>query len=189
NVYFSLNIDELKELEFNDLKDKILSDIKSVYEEKFSKLQNEQRNEIERIIYLQVLDGAWRDHLYQMDILKAGISLRSYNQKDPLVEYKKEAYNLFMELVRRIKHDTVETLSAIQFKTEQEQKEQVAFEKLARQLEDEQNKNLRFNHQENSEVVINKKANRNDPCPCGSGLKYKNCCGKSGPKKGLIANS
>jgi len=188
NLYLELNIEDLKELEFNDLKQKVIEISKNSYEEKFKNISAEQRNEIERIIYLQVLDGAWRDHLYQMDVLKAGISLRSYNQKDPLVEYKKESYNLFMELVKRIKHDTIETLSAIRFKSEAEQQEQARFEKLARQLESEQNRNLKYNNQESNEIVINKKANRNDPCPCGSGLKYKNCCGKSGPKKGLVAN-
>ncbi len=60
-----------------------------------SKLDSKQLHHIERILYLQVLDNAWREHLYQMDILKTGIGLRGYNQKDPLVEYKKESYNLF----------------------------------------------------------------------------------------------
>ena len=63
-----------------------------------SVVDDEQRHEIERILYLQVMDKSWRDHLYQMDILKTGIGLRGYNQKDPLTEYKKESYNLLWNL-------------------------------------------------------------------------------------------
>lgn len=76
--------------------------MKNSYNEKMSRLGIKELRNIERILYLQVLDNAWREHLYQMDILKTGIGLRGYNQKDPLVEYKKESYNLFLELVNRI---------------------------------------------------------------------------------------
>ena len=71
-----------------------------------------------------MLDNAWREHLYQMDILKTGIGLRGYNQKDPLVEYKKESYNLFMELVGRLKTESVKTLQIVRFKSREEQEEQ-----------------------------------------------------------------
>ena len=89
-----------------------------------SVLNEEQRKDIEKILYLQVLDNAWREHLYQMDILKTGIGLRGYNQKDPLVEYKKESYNLFMELVGRLKTESVKTLQIVRFKSREEQEEQ-----------------------------------------------------------------
>ena len=104
---------ELKGLEYNELIDKLVEIFSARYNEKMSVLNEEQRRDIEKILYLQVLDNAWREHLYQMDILKTGISLRGYNQKDPLVEYKKESYNLFMELVNRLKTESVKTLQVV----------------------------------------------------------------------------
>lgn len=85
------------------------------------RLEIKELRNIERILYLQVLDNAWREHLYQMDILKTGIGLRGYNQKDPLVEYKKESYNLFLELVNRIKFDSIKLLFSVQFNQEEAQ--------------------------------------------------------------------
>ena len=85
------------------------------------------RNELEKIIYLQVVDNAWREHLYSIDHLKTGISLRGYNQKDPLVEYKKESYNLFLELVENIKIEAYRTLQIIQFNTQDVQQEEKRF--------------------------------------------------------------
>ena len=79
---------------------------------------DKQRGEIERILYLQILDKAWREHLYSMDTLKTGIGLRGYNQKDPLTEYKKESYNLFMELVNQIKFESIKTLHLVQLRDE-----------------------------------------------------------------------
>jgi preprotein translocase subunit SecA len=141
---------------------------------------------IEREIYLKTLDRSWRDHLYQMDSMKTGIRLRAYNQKDPLVEYKKESFNLFTELVEVIKYETIKTLQIIQFTMKDPEEEAAA---LARQKEIEQKQlemSMQFNHQDDAPLV-DKKVARNDPCPCGSGLKYKNCCGQSGPKKGAFA--
>ncbi|MDE6958946.1 MAG: preprotein translocase subunit SecA, partial [Helicobacter apodemus] len=77
------------------------------YEEKMSSLNEKTRNEIEKLIYLQTLDNLWREHLYTMDNLKTGIGLRGYNQKDPLVEYKKESFNLFLDLIKQIKYTSI----------------------------------------------------------------------------------
>ncbi|MDU9773311.1 preprotein translocase subunit SecA, partial [Helicobacter pylori] len=93
--------------------------LKSDYENKMKVLDSEQRSRIERIVYLQILDNAWREHLYTMDNLKTGINLRGYNQKDPLVEYKKESYNLFLEFIEDIKMEAIKTFSKIQFENEQ----------------------------------------------------------------------
>jgi len=124
-----------------------------------------------------------------MDTMKTGIRLRAYNQKDPLVEYKKESFNLFSELINEIKFNTIKTLQIIQFRMDDPEEEA---KKLAKKLEIEQKQNeanLKFNHSDNSEEVMEKKIARNDPCPCGSGKKYKQCCGKSGPKKGVFAGN
>ena len=171
---------------FDAIQHTLLSTLKTQYDEKMAVVDDKLRSEIEREIYLKTLDTAWREHLYQMDSMKTGIRLRAYNQKDPLVEYKKESYNLFSELVETIKYDTIKTLHVIRFKVDNVEEEAEAF---ARQLELEKKQEafrMSLNHQEHD--ADEKKIARNDDCPCGSGLKYKNCCGKSGPKKGVFAS-
>ena len=149
-----------------------------------SKLEESQRAQIERIIYLQVLDSSWREHLYTMDNLKTGIGLRGYNQKDPLVEYKKESYNLFLEFVENLKFETTKMLQIIQLRD----KEEEVANKMIKNLQDELEENLQdLNTNMDSTPVRKNKIARNDPCPCGSGKKYKVCHGKSGPKSGLLA--
>ncbi len=149
---------------------------------------DEQKTEIERILYLQVLDSSWREHLYQMDVLKTGIGLRGYNQKDPLTEYKKESYNLFMEMFEGVKLEAIKTLQTVRFRNQEERAEEEAMAKLRSQLEFESQNQTVMRHKEahaNSESE--RKISRNDLCPCGSGKKYKYCHGKSGPKKGILA--
>lgn len=167
NSLIDIDPNELKGLDFNELKGFIVDKLAADYELKMSQIDIEQRKGIEKLLYLQILDAAWREHLYQMDILKTGIGLRGYNQKDPLTEYKKESYNLFMELVNRLKTESVRTLQIVKFKSE------------------EPDNNL--NKTTNEPVKIDKKPSRNSPCPCGSGAKFKECCGKSGPKIGVFA--
>ncbi|MBR2917782.1 MAG: preprotein translocase subunit SecA [Campylobacter sp.] len=167
NSLIDIDPNELKGLDFNELKGFIVDKLAADYELKMSQIDIEQRKGIEKLLYLQILDAAWREHLYQMDILKTGIGLRGYNQKDPLTEYKKESYNLFMELVNRLKTESVRTLQIVKFKSE------------------EPDNNL--NKTVNEPVKIDKKPSRNSPCPCGSGAKFKECCGKSGPKIGVFA--
>lgn len=177
---------ELKGLEYNELVEKIAQILEVRYNEKMSVLNEEQRKDIEKILYLQVLDNAWREHLYQMDILKTGIGLRGYNQKDPLVEYKKESYNLFMELVGRLKTESVKTLQVVRFKSREEQEEQARM--MLEASQNAENEPLNYNNQgEEENFTPEKKIPRNAPCPCGSGKKYKDCHGKSGPKKGIFA--
>ena len=177
---------ELKGLEYNELVEKIAQILEVRYNEKMSVLNEEQRKDIEKILYLQVLDNAWREHLYQMDILKTGIGLRGYNQKDPLVEYKKESYNLFMELVGRLKTESVKMLQIVRFKSREEQEEQARM--MLEASQNAENEPLNYNNQgEEENFTPEKKIPRNAPCPCGSGKKYKDCHGKSGPKKGIFA--
>lgn len=157
-----LTPNELNGLDFDEISKKIEQILSNNYEEKMSQLSPQSRQNIEKMLYLQILDRAWREHLYQMDTLKAGIGLRGYNQRDPLTEYKKESFNLFMELVRTLKITSAKTLSLVRF-----------------ELSDE---SANESGQSTRENKINKKPSRNDPCPCKSGKKYKDCCGKSGPK-------
>ncbi|AXP08539.1 preprotein translocase subunit SecA [Campylobacter hepaticus] len=176
-----INEEDFKDLDILQAQDKLTQLLQTHYDEKMSKLNLNQAHHIERILYLQVLDNAWREHLYQMDILKTGIGLRGYNQKDPLVEYKKESYNLFLELVNRIKSDSIKLLFSIQFNQEQAQDLENKASK--------ENEKLLQNSQTNSTLdqVQVKKVPRNSPCPCGSGKKFKECHGKSGPKQGILA--
>ena len=180
-----LTLENIKSESFDDLQEKLLTIIKEVYEEKMSMAAPEQKAEIERILYLQILDNAWREHLYSMDNLKTGIGLRGYNQKDPLVEYKKESYNMFLELIANIKNEIVKILFTVQLRdSQEEEKEKEAIEAMrAKMIEASENISTNFEEVTRAE----KKIARNDPCPCGSGKKYKQCCGVSGPKRGLVA--
>ncbi|EPZ70086.1 preprotein translocase subunit SecA [Helicobacter pylori UM038] len=166
--------------------------LKSDYENKMKVLDSEQRSRIERIVYLQILDNTWREHLYTMDNLKTGINLRGYNQKDPLVEYKKESYNLFLELIEDIKMEAIKTFSKIQFENEQDSSDAERY--LDNFSEEREHESVTYRHEEALDEDLNaamkafaKTPKRNEPCPCGSGKKYKDCCAKSGPKKGLFA--
>lgn len=181
-----------QDLNLHDLKEQILAQIASDYESKMSVLDAEQRGEIERIIYLQVLDSAWREHLYVMDNLKTGIGLRGYNQKDPLIEYKKESYNLFLELKDSLKIESAKMIHIIKLRAKSDEDEERAREML--ESMESQNDNVEFNKDNDSATnttkltpIRSKKIARNDPCPCGSGKKYKLCHGKSGPKVGELA--
>ncbi|STO96867.1 preprotein translocase subunit SecA [Helicobacter canis] len=184
------------DIDESSLLDRVNALLQVHYEEKMA-VAGESRNEIERIIYLQTLDTLWREHLYSMDTLKTGISLRGYNQKDPLVEYKKESYSLFMEFIDQVKTQAIKTLHIIQIKEPESTKAQTqeVLSDLA-QTSDE----LHYNNQAIEQNLTQenlggefgggfgaKKIARNDPCPCGSGKKYKLCHGKSGPKKGMLA--
>ncbi|GAA7682651.1 preprotein translocase subunit SecA [Helicobacter pylori] len=166
--------------------------LKSDYENKMKVLDSEQRSRIERIVYLQILDNAWREHLYTMDNLKTGINLRGYNQKDPLVEYKKESYNLFLEFIEDIKMEAIKTFSKIQFENEQDSNDAERY--LDNFSEEREHESVTYRHEETLDEDLNvamkafaKTPKRNEPCPCQSGKKYKDCCAKSGPKKGLFA--
>jgi len=179
----------IEDSDYDELSAAVLSALKNNYDEKMGVLPDQMRGDIQRELYLKTLDASWRDHLYQMDTMKTGIRLRAYNQKDPLVEYKKESYNLFTELVETIKFDTIKTLHVIQFQLQEDKAAEEA-EAFAKQMEIEQRQQeaqRSLNHGEQNPMA-EKKVSRNDPCPCGSGKKYKNCCGKSGPKKGAFAS-
>ena len=182
---YELEYDTLKQAtDYNSLKEAILGILKNNYDTKFSIAADEQKSEIQRIIYLQILDNAWREHLYLMDTLKTGIGLRGYNQKDPLVEYKKESYNLFIELISGIKNEVTKVLFTIQLAPQDVQNEEKILDDMVQGMQEDL-KNSMTNSE--LEILHNKKVARNDACPCGSGKKFKHCCGVSGPKKGLIA--
>jgi len=172
----------LVDMDATELSGHIVQILQDAYEEKMSMISPEDRREVEGMLYLQTMDPLWRDHLYEMDVLKTGIGLRGYNQKDPLTEYKQESYRLFEELVYRIKTEGLKLIYNIQFNFIDEEHQGLSEDgepaNTAQEIDTNDN---------NEESIITSKPKRNDICPCGSGKKYKQCCGKSGPKKGLLA--
>ena len=196
NSGVTIDPEELKGKEPNEIEAYVVDKMLAAYEEKMAPFDPKQRKEIESILYLQILDPQWRDHLYEMDVLKTGIGLRGYNQKDPLTEYKQESYRLFEALVDRIKFEAVKLLHLVEFNFEQPESDLVELEQKLDALEIGKDEMVEHGFEpETSEpepakrqpYIAAKKPKRNDPCPCGSGKKYKHCCGKSGPKKGDLA--
>ena len=144
----------------------------TVYNEKESSVGSEEFRHLERIVMLQTVDNLWKDHLLSMDHLKEGIGLRGYAQQDPLIVYKKEGFELFQEMISRIKEETLGILYRIQISEPQNiaDLQQPKEQKLVFSSGDEPAK-------KNPVKRAEKKVGRNAPCPCGSGKKYKKCCG------------
>jgi len=144
------------------------------YEQKRETIGAEDFREIERIVMLQTVDNLWKDHLLSMDHLKEGIGLRGYAQQDPVMVYKKEAFEMFQDLISRIKEETLKILFRIQIT------ESTPVDELAEPQEQE----MTFSHGDASQHKKQpvkrdgRKVGRNDACPCGSGKKYKKCCGQ-----------
>ncbi len=143
----------------------------ALYLAKFDLYGQETMSYLERMILLQVVDSLWKDHLLNMDYLKEGIGLRGYGQKDPLREYQREGYDMFIGMVERIKQETVSMLLRLQLRREEDVETLAAQEDVP----------LTYSGGDGApepKKRKNAKVGRNDPCPCGSGKKYKKCCGK-----------
>ena len=151
---------------------------REIYDTKLASFGGDLMDHLIKVIMLQAIDQQWKDHLLSIDHLKEGIGLRGYGQKDPKQEYKKEAYQLFMDLITRIRQEVVEKIFWVQIAREQDE-----VERDIEQIEAQQQKKqkLVFNLVEGGgtpqPIKSSKSAGRNDPCPCGSGKKYKKCCG------------
>jgi preprotein translocase subunit SecA len=153
-----------------DLRDLIISSMKNAYEKKESDSGADVMRYLEKMILLQIIDAQWKDHLLNIDHLKEGIGLRGYAQKDPLVEYKKEAFELFAEMSDRLKSEALMRLFKIQ----------VVHEDAEVKIKKEQQRMV-YNRSEGGDgskqsTPREQKVGRNEPCPCGSGKKYKKCC-------------
>ncbi|MBI3089287.1 MAG: preprotein translocase subunit SecA [Candidatus Tectomicrobia bacterium] len=178
---------EIVELEVPVLTGLVLEAVEKRYELRERELTPEVMRRLESLIMLQVIDSQWKDHLQAMDYLKEGIGLRGYAQKDPLNEYKREAYELFMELTERIKTETVQLLFHVQLRREEERAGEDFFARrraASRQRLLEHRGSLPGTEDEEDGKVqtvrrTQPKVGRNEPCPCGSGLKFKKCCGKA----------
>ncbi len=164
---------EFGEIDFKNITregflDTVTEKVLAVYKKKEEDFGEQEMRGLERFIALHSLDAHWKEHLLSLDHLKEGIGLRGYGQKDPLREYQRESFDLFLEMVEKAKTDTVSKLYAVQPAKEEElvHHEPVMF------------MNLGEGSQQRAEKQKDKKVGRNDPCPCGSGKKYKKCCGR-----------
>jgi preprotein translocase subunit SecA len=161
--------DELQELKKEEIVELLETRAMEIYEAREQQYGDELMRELERVIMLRNVDEKWIDHIDAMEDLKQGIYLRSYGQRDPVVEYRIEGFDMFDEMIAAIREDTVRLILTVQIKSEQEpQREQVAKPIIASHGDEETKK---------QPVRKGIKVGRNDPCPCGSGKKYKKCCG------------
>jgi len=215
-----IRTEELKNLDRGELEETVNEQLVKKYREKEGLIGSELLRETERMIMLNVIDNQWKDHLLSMDHLKEGINLRSYGQKDPLIEYKKESFVLFQDMMDRIEDETIRYLFFLQRvedpgasvpypevwadEPDDEGGEPVAVAAIderqsaaqkaaqnsvldfTRNIERKKEKELaalqfiggEASSKPKQPVIAAKKVGPNDPCPCGSGKKYKKCCNK-----------
>ena len=150
------------------------------YTQKEQEIGNDELRELERVVMLKVVDQKWMDHIDAMEELKNGIGLRAYGQQDPVVKYRIEGMDMFEEMVFDIKHDVVKMLMNLRKQEEVKREEAAKITGAALQAINSLDNGEQMKSEVNRTVVNDgPKVGRNDPCPCGSGKKYKNCCGKN----------
>jgi preprotein translocase subunit SecA len=180
----ALEADQVSRLKQEVLREKIHEGVVQAYEKKEAELGEGVMRQLETMIMLQVLDNQWKDHLYSMDHLKEGIGLRGYGQKDPLIEYKREGYDMFSAMVERIESESLQYLFRVQL---QPAEREMAAPAPRAEPSRPQGKRSGMKGQVSSSTATSvlegggsgsRKIGRNEPCVCGSGKKYKKCCGK-----------
>ena len=179
-------LDEEMNLHEETLRERILEKAQQIYQDKEATVGSEAFRNFEKNVMLQTLDTLWKEHLAAMDYLRQGIHLRGYAQKDPKQEYKRESFNMFAAMLDELKYDVIGILSRVRIQSQEE------IEEAERRRLEELNKlaeKQRLSHEEIDELHQDKpqssqplvraqaKVGRNDPCPCGSGKKYKHCHG------------
>lgn len=161
---------DLGMVEKSDITKDLVDKATKIYEEREEKFGSEIMRELERVVLLRNVDSKWMDHIDAMEELRQGISLRSYGQRDPVVEYRIEGFDMFDEMIASIREDTIKMMLTVQIRTEEEpQREQVA--KPTVESRGDGNRSIK------KMPVRKQKIGDNEPCPCGSGKKYKKCCG------------
>jgi preprotein translocase subunit SecA len=183
--------DKLYTLNKDTLIDKLRDDAMAIYNLKEERIGSERMRIFERFIILRVIDEEWKEHLYEMDMLKEGIHLRAYGQKDPLIEYKREAFMMFESLIDRINEKTLNILWKFQVADDDQGPRRRRHTPQRMSTVHQSAVNLGFDSAQESDIQrasrersdksrpvrVAAKVGRNDPCPCGSGKKYKKCCG------------
>ena len=156
NIFNESQIETFAKMEKKELIQKVNNFFDEKRQERIKLLGEKENNEVEKRIFLQILDFLWRSHLQYLEQLRQVIGLRSYGQKDPLAEFRREAFELFENLLFKVKTETIKFLMNL---------------KIVIEKKEEQTKNI--------PIEKKKKISRNDPCTCGSGKKYKHCCGRA----------
>ncbi len=176
-----------EELDAEGIAQAVAAHIEQHFEQKEAAVGAETMRALEKHVMLTVLDQSWKEHLARMDYLRQGIYLRGYAQKQPKQEYKKEAFELFSEMLENVKREVIQLLSRVRIRSEEEV---AAMEALERQQAEARLQMSQFQHQDNGgysadeeaadvqAALAEPKVGRNDPCPCGSGKKYKHCHGQ-----------
>ncbi len=169
----SFDADTLENLDRGGLADLIFDEASKVYDQRETAIGPEEFRQLERVVMLQTVDNLWKDHLFSMDHLKEGIGLRGYAQQNPLIVYKKEGFEMFNDMISRVKDETLGILFRIQIEEP----------KKIDDLRQPKEQKLVFSGGDGPEKPKTvqrkaKKVGRNAPCPCGSGKKYKKCCGR-----------
>ncbi|MDD5530354.1 MAG: preprotein translocase subunit SecA [bacterium] len=208
---FRISEEEKLQIDKKELKEKLTDAILNLYAMREQQIGADTMRDLEKQVMLHVIDKNWRDHLYELDALKEGIGLRGYAQRDPLIEYKREAFQYFDEFLSNVNKETVRNLFALRLRTEAEQKADENAQLQAKAVKEEVATMNAANAQAPTPAIVERPRNmgggfpgmlgrhyeapqeqptvatfkrnddrvgRNDPCPCGSGKKYKNCCGK-----------
>src|SRR5699024_11204789 len=168
-----LSIDELRGKEAEEIEAEIMRKVTARYDEKEAELGQEQMREFEKVIVLRTVDTKWMDHIDQMDQLRQGIHLRAYAQNDPLREYQMEGFNMFETMIQNVEEEIARYIMKAQIESN-----------LQREQVDKNTKAVSGGSGEGEQAqrkpyVRKERVGRNDPCPCGSGKKYKNCHGKA----------
>lgn len=177
-------LDKEPELHEETLRERILENAKEQYQRKEEVVGSEMMRNFEKGVMLQTLDSLWKEHLAAMDYLRQGIHLRGYAQKDPKQEYKRESFNMFATMLESLKYEVISVLSKVQVRMPEEvealeQQRREEAERLAQQQQlSHHDENALVTEDPNAPATAERKVGRNDPCPCGSGKKYKQCHGR-----------
>ena len=184
-----LKFDNLEQMELQDLKDYIMSMEDKAYEIKEEEIEPERMRELERVILLRVVDTKWMDHIDAMDQLKQGIGLRAVGHEDPVRAYQNEGFDMFEAMIKSIQEDTVKYMLNVTLNTDTERKQVVKIGEAQKESfrDDDRSDKIRIRavpdqqerkqpEQKQQPIKKEKTVGRNEPCPCGSGKKYKKCC-------------
>ena len=177
--------EDIPSLNYDELRERLVKGLKDLYEYKEKLLGPDLMRRLERFAMLQTIDDKWKEHLYEMDQMKTGIGLRAYGQRDPLIEYKKESYRMFSEMIDSIDQEALSLIFKLQIAEREPAKAKPPKEiKAIHQstvgmgMQAEPQSGEEGEPGKQMPVRVGKKVGRNDPCPCGSGKKYKKCCGR-----------
>ena len=186
--------EELNGMTEESLRQSVCDEFDEIYAEKEAEIGSEQMREVERMILLRVVDNLWMDHIDAMDQLKSGIGLRALGQQDPAAAYAKEGFDMFEQMISAIQEDTVKYCYNVTLETKTERKAilEAGEAKKSEYIDDDMVRAMQGGGELPEEAQVpereakqqtvrrnHPKVGRNDLCPCGSGKKYKNCCGKN----------